>query len=138
MGHPVGKDKQCIFSSTPLITLHILTLQDTKSEERGEEGQEEYSESGGVGQRRRGSVFEQMKNIPTAGISSDSPRRPSLRRNSVSSENNQSQIDLGGSQVRRNLVLLTLSSDCFLNVLGGKGPYNSLIGCVAFLNEYSL
>ena len=72
-------------------------MQDTKSEERGEEGQEDYSE-GGVG-RRRGSVFEQMKNIPTAGISSDSPRRPSLRRNSVSSENNQSQIDLGGSQV---------------------------------------
>ena len=87
-------------------------MQDTKSEERGEEGQEDYSESGGVG-RRRGSVFEQMKNIPTAGISSDSPRRPSLRRNSVSSENNQSQIDLGGSQVgRRTLALPACNCVC--------------------------
>ena len=77
----------------------FFASQDTKSEERGEEGQEDYS---GVGRRR--SVFEQMKNIPTAGISSDSPRRPSLRRNSISSENNQSQIDLGGSQVRKKGV----------------------------------
>ena len=88
----------------------FFASQDTKSEERGEEGQEDYS--GGVG-RRRSSVFEQMKNIPTAGISSDSPRRPSLRRNSVSSENNQSQIDLGGSQVR---TLSSLESQQILTV----------------------
>ena len=91
-------------------TIWNFSPQDTKSEERGEEGQEDYS--GGVG-RRRSSVFEQMKNIPTAGISSDSPRRPSLRRNSVSSENNQSQIDLGGSQVR---TLSSLESQQILTV----------------------
>ena len=95
-------------------TIWNFSPKDTKSEERGEEGQEDYS--GGVG-RRRSSVFEQMKNIPTAGISSESPRRPSLRRNSVSSENNQSQIDLGGSQVRtfeyiESLQILALQSSC--------------------------
>ena len=84
--------------------------QDTKSEERGEEGQEDY------GPRRR-SVFDQMKNIPTAGISSDSPRRPSLRRNSVSSENNQSQIDLGGSQVGSALYDLSEIADVRVSVL---------------------
>ena len=82
-----------------------MPSQDTKSEERGEEGhQEDYS---GVG--RRGSVFDQMKNIPTAGMTSASPRRHSLRRNSVSTDNNTSQIDLGGSQ--DNLHLLGRNPD---------------------------
>ena len=66
-------------SASPLVDKELLNT-DTKSEERGEEttyyedhdGAQGGQQQGGL---RRGSVFDQMKNIPVAGRPSDTPRR---------------------------------------------------------------
>ena len=63
-------------SASPAAVDKELLNTDTKSEERGEETYDDHDGvAGGGGTLRRGSVFDQMKNIPVAGRPSDTPRR---------------------------------------------------------------
>ena len=99
--------------------------QDTKSEERGE------TEAG-----PDGNVFQQIKNIPSAGRPSEAPRRTSIsgrrsRRTSVDDNASQLSVEnLGGSQ--ENLSLLGRNPDKEMRTHSGRRGLGGPVEAVAY------